>query len=87
LVWVMTGLQPVVGSDLFFVGSPMLAEVQFNLDTGKVLLITTQNFSVDKHIASTVTINGVPIDMKNNAFVSVAQLTALPFNRLHFVFD
>jgi putative alpha-1,2-mannosidase len=39
------GLQPVIGSDQFFVGSPMLERVQFNLDSGKTLLMTTENMT------------------------------------------
>lgn len=86
LIWTMAGLQPVVGSDQFFVGSPMLGRVQFNLDSGKVLVITTENMRADTHVTANVTVNGVAVDMRANAFVTMAQLTAKAVNTMHFVF-
>ena len=86
LLFAMAGLQPVVGTALFFVGAPMLATLEFRLDTGVSLRVTTENLTPASHVTLNVTLNGAAVDMRRHAFVSMAQLTARRRNSLHFVF-
>lgn len=67
----------------------MFQQIELLLGASKTLTILTVNFKTDgsSNTASKASLNGVAIDMRANAFVTHAALTALPNNVLQFVMD
>lgn len=67
----------------------MFPQIELSLGANKTLTIVAVNFKSDgsSNTASKASLNGIAIDMRNNAFVTHAALTMLPNNILQFVMD
>lgn len=55
------GIYPIVGTDKYYIGAPIVDSAEINLGDGNVLKVSAINQSADNIYVSSVTLNGTPL--------------------------
>jgi predicted alpha-1,2-mannosidase len=68
------GFYPLSGSDVYMIGSPLFESVTVHRAGGDLKIITHNNGKYNVYVQRAA-INGVPIDLKNNPFLTSKQIS------------